>query len=250
MLPFILIIILIILVISNIKIVPQAYAYIVERLGAYNATWSTGLHFKIPIIDRVAKKISLKEIVADFPPQPVITKDNVTMQIDTVIFLQVTDPKLYTYGVDNPMRAIENLTATTLRNIIGDLELDQTLTSRDIINSKMRSILDEATDAWGIKINRVELKNIMPPKEIQDSMEKQMKAERERRERYFRRRAKSEAPFLWPRERRRPPYSGRRPRKKPRSKRLRERLKLSSRCSRPRPKLSKCSTPPDPTPPL
>ena len=177
MLPFILIIILIILVISNIKIVPQAYAYIVERLGAYNATWSTGLHFKIPIIDRVAKKISLKEIVADFPPQPVITKDNVTMQIDTVIFLQVTDPKLYTYGVDNPMRAIENLTATTLRNIIGDLELDQTLTSRDIINSKMRSILDEATDAWGIKINRVELKNIMPPKEIQDSMEKQMKAE-------------------------------------------------------------------------
>ena len=182
MLPFILIIILIILVISNIKIVPQAYAYIVERLGAYNATWSTGLHFKIPIVDRVAKKISLKEIVADFPPQPVITKDNVTMQIDTVIFLQVTDPKLYTYGVDNPMRAIENLTATTLRNIIGDLELDQTLTSRDIINSKMRSILDEATDAWGIKINRVELKNIMPPKEIQDSMEKQMKAERERRE--------------------------------------------------------------------
>lgn len=182
MLPFILIIILIILVISNIKIVPQAYAYIVERLGAYNSTWSTGLHFKIPIIDRVAKKISLKEIVADFPPQPVITKDNVTMQIDTVIFLQVTDPKLYTYGVDNPMRAIENLTATTLRNIIGDLELDQTLTSRDIINSKMRSILDEATDAWGIKINRVELKNIMPPKEIQDSMEKQMKAERERRE--------------------------------------------------------------------
>ena len=170
------------MVISNIKIVPQAYAYIVERLGAYNATWSTGLHFKIPIIDRVAKKISLKEIVADFPPQPVITKDNVTMQIDTVIFLQVTDPKLYTYGVDNPMRAIENLTATTLRNIIGDLELDQTLTSRDIINSKMRSILDEATDAWGIKINRVELKNIMPPKEIQDSMEKQMKAERERRE--------------------------------------------------------------------
>ena len=182
MLPFILIIILIILVISNIKIVPQAYAYIVERLGAYNATWSTGLHFKIPIIDRVAKKISHKEIVADFPPQPVITKDNVTMQIDTVIFLQVTDPKLYTYGVDNPMRAIENLTATTLRNIIGDLELDQTLTSRDIISSEMRSILGEATDAWGIQINRVELKNIMPPKEIQDSMEKQMKAERERRE--------------------------------------------------------------------
>ena len=178
----VIIILLIVIVISNIKIVPQAHAYVVERLGAYNATWSTGLHFAIPILDRVAKKITLKEIVADFPPQPVITKDNVTTQIDTVIYLQVTDPKLYTYGVDNPMRAIENLTATTLRNIIGDLELDQTLTSRDIINSKMRVILDEATDAWGIKINRVELKNIMPPKEIQDSMEKQMKAERERRE--------------------------------------------------------------------
>ena len=178
----VIIILLIVIVISNIKIVPQAHAYVVERLGAYNATWSTGLHFAIPILDRVAKKITLKEIVADFPPQPVITKDNVTMQIDTVIYLQVTDPKLYTYGVDNPMRAIENLTAATLRNIIGDLELDQTLTSRDIINSKMRVILDEATDAWGIKINRVELKNIMPPKEIQDSMEKQMKAERERRE--------------------------------------------------------------------
>lgn len=182
MLIFIVILLIIIIVISNIKIVPQAHAYVVERLGAYNATWSTGLHLKIPIIDRIAKKISLKEQVADFPPQPVITKDNVTMQIDTVIYLQVTDPKLYTYGVDNPIRAIENLTATTLRNIIGDLELDQTLTSRDIINSKMRAILDEATDAWGIKINRVELKNIMPPKEIQDSMEKQMKAERERRE--------------------------------------------------------------------
>ena len=182
MLIFIVILLIIIIVISNIKIVPQAHAYVVERLGAYNATWSTGLHLKIPVIDRIAKKISLKEQVADFPPQPVITKDNVTMQIDTVIYLQVTDPKLYTYGVDNPIRAIENLTATTLRNIIGDLELDQTLTSRDIINSKMRAILDEATDAWGIKINRVELKNIMPPKEIQDAMEKQMKAERERRE--------------------------------------------------------------------
>lgn len=182
LLIFIVILLIIIIVISNIKIVPQAHAYVVERLGAYNATWSTGLHLKIPVIDRIAKKISLKEQVADFPPQPVITKDNVTMQIDTVIYLQVTDPKLYTYGVDNPIRAIENLTATTLRNIIGDLELDQTLTSRDIINSKMRVILDEATDAWGIKINRVELKNIMPPKEIQDSMEKQMKAERERRE--------------------------------------------------------------------
>ena len=182
LLIFIVILLIIIIVISNIKIVPQAHAYVVERLGAYNATWSTGLHLKIPVIDRIAKKISLKEQVADFPPQPVITKDNVTMQIDTVIYLQVTDPKLYPYGVDNPIRAIENLTATTLRNIIGDLELDQTLTSRDIINSKMRAILDEATDAWGIKINRVELKNIMPPKEIQDAMEKQMKAERERRE--------------------------------------------------------------------
>ena len=170
MLIFIVILLIIIIVISNIKIVPQAHAYVVERLGAYNATWSTGLHLKIPVIDRIAKKISLKEQVADFPPQPVITKDNVTMQIDTVIYLQVTDPKLYTYGVDNPIRAIENLTATTLRNIIGDLELDQTLTSRDIINSKMRDILDEATDAWGIKINPVELKNIMPPQEIQDSM--------------------------------------------------------------------------------
>lgn len=177
-----LVIIIIILILANIKIVPQAKAYVVERLGAYYATWSTGLHVTIPLLDRVAKKISLKEQVADFPPQPVITKDNVTMQIDTVIYLQVTDPKLYCYGVDNPIRAIENLTATTLRNIIGDLELDQTLTSRDLINSEMRVILDEATDPWGIKINRVELKNIMPPKEIQDSMEKQMKAERERRE--------------------------------------------------------------------
>lgn len=168
--------------VSNVKIVPQAYTYIVERLGGYYTTWQTGLHFAIPVIDKVSKRINMKELVADFPPQPVITKDNVTMQIDTVIYLQVTDPKLYSYGVDNPMKAIENLTATTLRNIIGDLELDQTLTSRDIINSKMRAILDTATDPWGIKINRVELKNIMPPKEIQDSMEKQMKAERERRE--------------------------------------------------------------------
>ncbi len=174
--------IILIVLVSNVKIVPQAYTYIVERLGGYHTTWQTGLHFSIPIIDKVSKKINMKELVADFPPQPVITKDNVTMQIDTVIYLQVTDPKLYSYGVDNPMKAIENLTATTLRNIIGDLELDQTLTSRDIINSKMRSILDTATDPWGIKINRVELKNIMPPKEIQDSMEKQMKAERERRE--------------------------------------------------------------------
>ena len=181
-LVIIVVIILLVLVALNLKVVPQAYVYVIERLGAYHTTWGTGLHFAIPIIDRVSKKVNLKELVADFPPQPVITKDNVTMQIDTVIYLQITDPKLYVYGVDNPIRAIENLTATTLRNIIGDLELDQTLTSRDVINTKMRSILDEATDPWGIKINRVELKNIMPPKEIQDSMEKQMKAERERRE--------------------------------------------------------------------
>ena len=182
--PAIIILVVIVLLILArcLRIVPQAYVYVVERLGAYHASWTTGLHIAIPIIDRVSKKVNLKELVADFPPQPVITKDNVTMQIDTVIYMQITDPKLYVYGVDNPIRAIENLTATTLRNIIGDLELDQTLTSRDIINSKMRIILDEATDPWGIKINRVELKNIMPPKEIQDSMEKQMKAERERRE--------------------------------------------------------------------
>ena len=174
--------ILILLVIANIKIVPQSKAYVIERLGAYFATWDTGLHVKIPFIEKVAKVVSLKEQVVDFPPQPVITKDNVTMQIDTVIYFQITDPKMYTYGVEHPLTAIENLTATTLRNIIGELELDQTLTSRDIINSKMRSILDEATDPWGIKINRVELKNILPPKEIQNAMEKQMKAERERRE--------------------------------------------------------------------
>ena len=167
---------------SNIVIVPQASAFIIERLGAYQTTWDTGLHFKLPLVERVANKVTLKERVSDFPPQPVITKDNVTMQIDTVIYFQVTDPKLFTYGVVHPMAAIETLTATTLRNIIGDLELDQTLTSRDIINTKMRTILDEATDPWGIKINRVELKNIIPPREIQDAMERQMKAERERRE--------------------------------------------------------------------
>ncbi len=172
----------VVIIVKNIYVVPQARAFIVERLGAYSATWGVGLHLKVPFIERVAKKVSLKEQVADFPPQPVITKDNVTMQIDTVVFFQITDPKLYTYGIENPMVAIENLSATTLRNIIGDLELDQCLTSRDIINSKMRSILDEATDPWGIKVNRVELKNILPPKEIQNAMEKQMKAERERRE--------------------------------------------------------------------
>ena len=174
--------IIVVLLVGNVKIVPQAYAYVIERFGGYYTTWSVGLHIKVPFIDRISKKVNLKERVVDFPPQPVITKDNVTMQIDTVVYFQITDPKLYTYGVEQPMMAIENLTATTLRNIIGDLELDETLTSRDTVNTKMRSILDEATDPWGIKINRVELKNIIPPKEIQNAMEKQMKAERERRE--------------------------------------------------------------------
>jgi len=178
----ILLVLILLLIVSNIQVVQQSRAYVVERLGAYSATWGVGLHIKIPFIERVVKKVSLKEQVADFDPQPVITKDNVTMQIDTVIYFQITDPKLYTYGVEHPMNAIENLTATTLRNIIGDMELDQSLTSRDVINAKMRSILDEATDPWGIKVNRVELKNILPPKEIQNAMEKQMKAERERRE--------------------------------------------------------------------
>ncbi len=178
----VLVVILFLILVSNIKIIPQAKAAIVERLGAYRSTWKTGVHFTIPFIDRIAKSMSLKEQVLDFPPQPVITSDNVHMQIDTVIYYQISDPKLYTYGVEHPMVAIENLTATTLRNIIGDLELDQTLTSRDIINTKMRAILDEATDPWGIKINRVELKNIMPPQDIQEAMEKQMRAERERRE--------------------------------------------------------------------
>ena len=180
---FIIILILVgLLIIPNVKIVPQAMTYVVERIGSYHGTWRNGLHFKIPFIDRISNKVTVKEIVKDFAPQPVITKDNVTMQIDTVVYFQITDPKLYTYGVENPINAIENLTATTLRNIIGELELDQTLTSRDIINSKMRSILDEATDPWGIKVNRVEVKNIIPPRDIQDAMEKQMRAERERRE--------------------------------------------------------------------
>ena len=174
--------VLIVVIIANIKVVPQAYAYVVERLGAYSGTWSVGLHVKIPFIDRIAKKVTLKEQVVDFAPQPVITKDNVTMQIDTVVYFQIIDPKLYTYGVELPMAAIENLTATTLRNIIGDMELDESLTSRDVINTKMRSILDEATDPWGIRVNRVELKNIIPPAGIREAMEKQMKAERERRE--------------------------------------------------------------------
>ena len=178
----VLVVLVLILVVSNIHVVQQSRAYVVERLGAYSATWNVGLHLKIPFIERVVKKVSLKEQVADFDPQPVITKDNVTMQIDTVIYFQITDPKLYTYGVEHPMNAIENLTATTLRNIIGEMELDQSLTSRDVINAKMRSILDEATDPWGIKVNRVELKNILPPQDIQNSMEKQMKAERDRRQ--------------------------------------------------------------------
>ncbi len=178
----IILIIVAILIIPNIKIVPQAKAYVIERVGSYFATWSNGLHIKIPFLDRISNKVTLKEIVKDFDPQPVITKDNVTMQIDTVVYFQITDPKLYTYGVENPINAIENLTATTLRNIIGELELDETLTSRDLINSKMRSILDEATDPWGIKVNRVEVKNILPPRDIQEAMEKQMRAERERRE--------------------------------------------------------------------
>ena len=177
-----LIIIVIGLIVTNIRIVPQAHAYVVERLGAYHSTWQVGLHFKIPLIDKVARRVSLKENVIDFPPQPVITKDNVTMEIDTVVYYQITDPKLYTYGVERPLAAIENLTATTLRNIIGDLELDGTLTSREHINTKIRLVLDEATDAWGIKINRVEVKNITPPRDIQVAMEKQMRAERERRE--------------------------------------------------------------------
>ena len=175
-------VIIVILVLPNIVVVPQAKSYVVERLGSYHETWKNGLHFKIPFIDRISNKVTLKEIVKDFDPQPVITEDNVTMQIDTVVYFQITDPKLYTYGVEYPLSAIENLTATTLRNIIGELELDETLTSRDIINTKMRSILDEATDPWGIKVNRVEVKNIIPPRDIQEAMEKQMRAERERRE--------------------------------------------------------------------
>ncbi|MBR2742540.1 MAG: SPFH/Band 7/PHB domain protein [Clostridia bacterium] len=194
--PIIILALVVIFLISRIKIVPQASAYVIERFGAYINTWGVGLHFLIPFVDRIARKVSIKEQVADFKPQPVITKDNVTIQIDTVVFFQITDPKLYAYGVESPMRAIENLTATTLRNIIGDMELDQTLTSRDTINSKMREILDVATDAWGIKINRVELKNIIPPREIQVAMEKQMKAERERREAILRAEGEKRAAIL------------------------------------------------------
>ena len=188
--------VLVIICVRCIRIVQQAKAYVIEFLGAYKTTWNVGIHFKLPFVERIAKVVSLKEQVADFPPQPVITKDNVTMQIDTVVYFQITDPRLYTYGIEQPMLAIENLSATTLRNIIGDLELDQCLTSRDIINSKMRSILDEATDPWGIKVNRVELKNILPPKEIQNAMEKQMKAERERREAILRAEGEKRAAIL------------------------------------------------------
>ena len=191
-----LILLVVIILIRSIRIVQQAKAYVIERLGAYKETWNVGFHIKVPFIEKVAKIVSLKEQVADFPPQPVITKDNVTMQIDTVIYFQITDPKMYTYGIEQPMVAIENLAATTLRNIIGDLELDQCLTSRDIINTKMRAILDEATDPWGIKVNRVELKNILPPKEIQNAMEKQMKAERERREAILRAEGEKRAAIL------------------------------------------------------
>ena len=180
--PAALVVIVLVIIIRNIAVVQQSRAYVIERLGAFHSVWSVGLHFKVPFIDRIAKKVSMKEQVLDYPPQPVITKDNVTMQIDTVVYFQITDPKLYCYGVEQPMMAMETLTATTLRNIIGDLELDQTLTSRDVINTKMRAILDVATDPWGIKVNRVELKNILPPKDIQSSMEKQMKAERDRRQ--------------------------------------------------------------------
>ena len=193
---YILLVVIAIIAISGLKIIPQAKAYVIERLGAYNKTLHTGLNYVIPIIERVSNKVSLKEIVKDFAPQPVITKDNVTMQIDTVVYFQITDPKLYTYGVENPISAIENLTATTLRNIIGDLELDETLTSRDIINSKMRSILDEATDPWGIKVTRVEVKNILPPRDIQDAMEKQMRAERERREKILQAEGEKKAAIL------------------------------------------------------
>ena len=193
---YVLILLALIIIVRNIRVVQQSKVMIIERLGKYQATWGTGIHVKIPFFERVAKTISLKEQVADFPPQPVITKDNVTMQIDTVIYFQITDPKLYTYGIEHPMVAIENLSATTLRNIIGDLELDQCLTSRDLINGKMRTILDEATDPWGIKVNRVELKNILPPREIQSAMEKQMKAERERREAILRAEGEKRAAIL------------------------------------------------------
>lgn len=240
----VLLVIVLIVLVNCIKIVPQAHAMVIERLGGYLTTWSVGLHLKVPFIDRIAKKVILKEQVVDFPPQPVITKDNVTMQIDTVVYFQITDPKLYAYGVENPIMAIENLTATTLRNIIGDLELDETLTSRETINTKMRATLDVATDPWGIKVNRVELKNIIPPKAIQDAMEKQMKAERERREAILRaegeknqqsllqREIKSQSSST-PRLKSRQPSFAQRQRRRQQSRRQQVRQRLSSRYSRP-----------------
>ena len=248
MLPYIIIgivaLIVIIILVRCVRIVQQAKAYVIERLGAYKTTWNVGLHFKLPFIERVAKVVSLKEQVADFPPQPVITEDNVTMQIDTVVYFQITDPKLYTYGIERPIVAIENLSATTLRNIIGDLELDQCLTSRDVINTKMRSILDEATDPWGIKVNRVELKNILPPREIQNAMEKQMKAERERREAFSAPRARRSPPSSPPRARRRPPYSAPTRKSRRRYSRPRARPRPYSPCSAPPPRASSSSTSP------
>lgn len=240
----VLLVIVLIVLVNCIKIVPQAHAMVIERLGGYLTTWSVGLHLKVPFIDRIAKKVILKEQVVDFPPQPVITKDNVTMQIDTVVYFQITDPKLYAYGVENPIMAIENLTATTLRNIIGDLELDETLTSRETINTKMRATLDVATDPWGIKVNRVELKNIIPPKAIQDAMEKQMKAERERREAILRAEGEKNQQSLLQREiksqsssmlrlKSRQPSFAQRQRRRQQSRRQQVRQRLSSRYSRP-----------------
>lgn len=233
-----LLIIILVIIVANIKIVPQAHSYIIERLGGYYATWGVGLHFKVPFIDRIAKKVNLKEHVVDFPPQPVITKDNVTMQIDTVVYYQITDPKLFAYGVERPMMAIENLTATTLRNIIGDLELDETLTSRDTVNTKMRAILDEATDPWGIKINRVELKNIMPPAEIQDAMERQMKAEEKDVNQYFVQRVKRSLQFFWQRVKKSLQYFVQMLKNKPLLKRQKVRLKQLSQYRQPLQKVS------------
>ena len=242
----IILVLVLVLIITNLCVVQQAQAYVIERLGAYSTTWGKGLHVKLPFIERVARRVSLKEQVADFPPQPVITKDNVTMQIDTVVYFQITDPKLYTYGIEQPMVAIETLSATTLRNIIGDLELDQCLTSRDIINSKMRVILDEATDPWGIKVNRVELKNILPPREIQSAMEKQMKAERERREAILRAEGEKRAAILEAEAKRNPPFSAPTRRSRSRSLRPRAAPPRSSPCRRRPPTASVCSTTPPP----
>ena len=207
MIPFLIVIVLAILLVSTcVKIVPQAHACVIERLGVYKQTWSVGIHFKVPFLDRISRRVNLKEQVADFEPQPVITRDNVTMQIDTIIFYQITDPKLYAYGVENPIVAIKNLTATTLRNIVGDLELDETLTSRETINARMRTELDVATDPWGIKVNRVELKNIIPPRDIQEAMEKQMRAEREKRERFLEQKVKRNQQFLLQKVRKKQPF--------------------------------------------